>query len=161
MRAEIIQDEHGYIATFARILSHAPESVWPMLVDNQKIKQWFPELSIQELKKGGAIRFDFGNGSYEEMAILHYKEGSILGFEWGEDEVHFEVQPLEGKTQLILIETIRQLTPHTAKDLAGWHVCLDVIQAQLDEKGIAREQEWEKELPAYQRLLDSLTGSLG
>lgn len=160
MRAEIIQDNDGFTAAFSRTLSHPPETVWQMLTDNQKLKQWFPELSIEDLKQGGAVRFNFENGSFEDMAILEYEEGSILGFEWGKDAVHFEVQSASSQTQLVLIETIRQITPHTAKDLAGWHVCLDVIQALLDGAEITREQEWEKELPEYQRLLDSLTGSL-
>ncbi|MCJ1908403.1 SRPBCC domain-containing protein [Planococcus ruber] len=161
MRAEIIQDKQGYTATFSRTLAHTPQSVWQMLTDNQKLKQWFSELSVEDLKEGGTMRFDFEGGSYEELAILEYEEGSILGFEWWKDQVHFEVRSLNGDTQLLLIETIRQITPHTAKELTGWHVCLDVIQARLDGEEIDRDQEWQKELPEYERLLDSLTGSLG
>lgn len=160
MRAEIIQDAHGYTATFVRMLSHQPQRVWAMLTDNEKLRQWFTELSIESLAEGGNIQFDLGNGSFENMAILKFEEGRVLAFEWAEDQVHFEVLAEDGETKLILIETIHQITPHTAKDLAGWHVCLDVIEALLDEKEIMREEEWEKEYPEYKRLLDSLTVSL-
>lgn len=161
MRAEIIRDDEGYTATFARTLSHPPGKVWEMLTANEKLKQWFPELSMEELESGGNIQFDKGNGTFENGAILEFEEGKVLGFEWGEEEVRFEIQPDNGNTRLFLIETISRIMPQTAKDLAGWHVCLDVIQAHLDGTEIMREEVWEKELPEYQRLLDSLTGSLG
>ncbi|CAM4212069.1 hypothetical protein PAAL109150_15835 [Paenibacillus alkaliterrae] len=37
---------------------------------------------------------------------------------------------------LVLKEMISRITDHTSKDLAGWHVCLDFMQAQLDGKTI-------------------------
>lgn len=43
-----------------------------------------------------------------------------------------------------------QRLKRTPRDLAGWHVCLDVIQALLDGTKIdSRKQEWEKWYPRY------------
>lgn len=159
MRAEIIQDKQGYTATFVREFSRSIEDVWAMLTENGKLQQWFSELTIEDLRKGGNIKFDMGNGEFGNMTILDYEEGKKLSFEWGEDQVHFELTADNGSTQLVLVETISKIIPHTAKDLAGWHVCLDVIEAILEGKEIAREKEWEKEYPEYQRLLDSMTVS--
>ena len=50
---------------------------------------------------------------------------------WGEDRVRFEYPEAEG-CRLVLIETITKITDHTPKDIAGWDVCLDAIEALLD-----------------------------
>ena len=159
MRAEIIQDKQGYTATFVRKFAQSEKEVWAMLTENKKLQQWFSELAIEDLRKGGNIKFDMGNGEFENMAILDYEEGKKLAFEWGEDQVQFGLSTDNGETQLVLVETIGKIIPHTAKDLAGWHVCLDAIEALLEGNEIAREEQWNKEYPEYQRLLDSMTVS--
>lgn len=156
MKAEIIQTDQGYTAEFIRQLDHPIKKVWAMLTENDKLQQWFNELTIEELRKGGTISFNMGDGNFEKMEILEYEEGKLLGFEWAEDQVTFQLQGDHDSTTLTMIEKIKRITPQTAKDLAGWHVCLDVIKALLDGKAIARTTEWEKEYPEYKRLLSSM-----
>lgn len=156
MKAEITQTDQGYTAEFIRQLDHPIEKVWAMLTENDKLQQWFNELTIEELRKGGTISFNMGDGNFEKMEILEYEEGKLLGFEWAEDQVTFQLQGDHDSTTLTMIEKIKRITPQTAKDLAGWHVCLDVIKALLDGKAIARTTEWEKEYPEYKRLLSSM-----
>ena len=157
MTAEITQTPEGYLATFDRKLAHEPEKVWQMLTDNQKIHQWFAELQIEELGKGGYLTFDMGHGHFEKMAITDFEEKNQLGFEWGEGHVRFELIPEDGETRLRMLETIPDLADHTPRDLAGWHVCLDVIEALLDKKGIERMLEWEHWYPEYKRLVESMS----
>jgi hypothetical protein len=53
---------------------------------------------------------------------------------------------------LLLIEKITKITSHTPKDLAGWHVCLDVIEALLDDRTLeSREVEWKAWFDKYQK----------
>lgn len=157
MTAEITRTEEGYLATFERKLAHDSEKVWQMLTDNQKIHQWFAELQIEKPGKGGHLTFDMGNGNYEKMAITDFEEKSQLGFEWGEDHVRFELISEDGETRLRMLETIPALTDHTSKDLAGWHVCLDVLEALLNKKEIERTLEWEHWYPEYKRLIESMS----
>lgn len=157
MRTEIVQDEQGYRATYERHFKQEPESVWAMLTQNSKLQQWFPELKVEQLQKGGFISFDMGDGTFEKMAILDFEEGKVLAFEWDEGEVHFEIKPAGGGSTLVMVEAFPRITPQTAKDLAGWHVCFDVIKAILDDRHIERKQEWEKEYEEYKRLLQSLS----
>lgn len=156
MRAEIIQVEFGYTATYERRFAQSPKQVWAMLTDNEKLQLWFPELKVEKLQKGGVLSFRRGDGTFDNMAITDFEEGKVLAFEWAEDEVRFELEEVESGTKLWLIEFISRLTPHTARDLAGWHVCLDVIEALLENKEIEREREWEREFPEYARLIDSM-----
>ncbi|WP_349305777.1 hypothetical protein [Bacillus sp. FJAT-49711] len=49
------------------------------------------------------------------------------------------------------------MTDHTPRDLAGWHVCLDVISALLDGKIIEnRKAEWEKWFPRYVKAINEI-----
>lgn len=158
MRAEITQMAKGYKAVFERELAHGSDKVWSMLADNSRLKLWFDELRIAEAGEDGKMVFDMGKGNNEELAITDYEEGRVLAFEWWDDHVRFEVSEEDsGKTRLRLVETIDRITPQTAKDLAGWHVCLDVIETILDGEEINRDEEWQHWHEEYKRLLDSMT----
>lgn len=156
MTAEITRTEQGYAASFDRKLAHEPEKVWQMLTDNQKIHQWFSGLQLEKTGKDGYLSFDLGNGNFEKMAITDFTENHRFGFEWGDCHVLFELIPEGGQTRLRLLETLPVLTNHTPKDLAGWHVCLDVLEALLDKRGIERTLEWEHWYPEYKRLVESM-----
>jgi uncharacterized protein YndB with AHSA1/START domain len=148
---------NGYTATFVRNLDHPREKVWAMLTDNNQLKKWFPELRVDELKKGGSFKFDMGNGSFEEMEILGLEQLAILEYTWGDDIVRFELDEENGNTQLKLIEKISEITGHTPRDLAGWHVCLDVIGRLLDDNNIgSRKEEWEKWYEEYKTAVNSV-----
>ena len=152
-----IQKENGnYIARYERQFQQSVEAVWAMLTDNEKLKLWFDELEIVDLRVDGLIQFDMQDGSFEDMKILDYVPLKTLAFEWGEDFVRFELSPMSDGCQLIFIETISTITDHTPKDLAGWHVCLDVIQALLDKDSITREDEWKVWFEKYKELLNNL-----
>lgn len=157
MRAEITRQTEGYLAEFERNLTHSPINVWNMLNDNSRLKQWFEELQIGKSGKGGHLLFDMGDGAVEELRITDYEEGRILAFEWWEDHVRFEVEDKNGGSLLRLVETIQRITPQTAKDLAGWHVCLDAIESILDGEKLDRDAEWKQWYEEYKRLLDSMT----
>lgn len=155
MIAIINQIENGYTATFERHLSHSVEKVWVMLTENEKLKEWFSELHIADLREGGVIKFDMQDGTFEEMEILELKKNSILEFTWDKDIVRFELYPESKGCRLIFIEKISNITDHTPKDLAGWHVCLDAIQALLDNNTIeSRKADWEKWYPKYVQALN-------
>jgi uncharacterized protein YndB with AHSA1/START domain len=145
MLAVIEQNGDGYIARFERHLKHPVEKVWASLTENDKLKKWFSELEVADLREGGVIKFDMQDGTYEEMRILELKMHSVLEYTWGEDQVRFELYPEPEGCRLVLIEKINQITDHTPRDLAGWHVCLDGIKALLDEQDFGPQKpEWEK-----------------
>lgn len=150
MLAQLQKNGDGYIARFERLLHHPAEQAWAWLTDNDKLPQWFPELRAESLREGGAMKFDMQDGTFEEMPILELKHGSLLEYTWGNDIVRFELTPLPDGCRLVLIEKIRELTNHTPKDLAGWHVCLDVVEALMDGRVLPeRMEEWKKRYEAY------------
>ncbi|MFJ7828104.1 SRPBCC family protein [Psychrobacillus sp. NPDC096623] len=152
-----IQKENGnYIARYERQFQHSVEVVWAMLTDNTKLKQWFDELEIVDLRKGGLIKFDMQDGTFIDMEILDYEPLKTLAFEWDADIARFELSPSSDGCQLVFLETISKITDHTPRDLAGWHVCLDVIEALLEGNSIKREVEWKEWFEKYKELLKNL-----
>lgn len=150
MIATLHQVENGYTATFKRHMNHTIGQVWAMLTENEKLEEWFSELSVDDLRVGGNFIFDMQDGTFEEMEILELEMKSILAFTWDKDIVRFELFPETEGCLLVLTEKINMLTDHTPRDLAGWHVCLDVIQALLDGNIIqSRKAEWESWYPKY------------
>ncbi|GIN59007.1 hypothetical protein J8TS2_33260 [Lederbergia ruris] len=157
MIATIKQVDDGYMARFERHFKHPVERVWAMLTENEKLKLWFPELAIEELREGGIIQFDMQDGTYEKMTITDYSPKSVLEFTWADDLVRFELYEESAGCFCIMKEKLQTITEHTPRDLAGWHVCLDVIQALLDGRVIeSRKQEWEKWYEQYKNAVNKV-----
>ncbi|MNR58470.1 hypothetical protein D3C85_1794800 [compost metagenome] len=80
-----------------------------------------------------------------------------MEYTWGEDRVRFELHPESHGCRLILIEQINKITGHTPKDLAGWHVYLDVFQALVENMSVeSRKNEWEKGYEEYSLRIEGL-----
>ncbi|MGE5702397.1 MAG: SRPBCC family protein [Clostridia bacterium] len=160
MIADITRAENGYIARFERHLKHPVEQVWSWLTENDKLSQWFSELRVSDLREGGVITFNMPDGTFKELEILDFAIHSVLAFTWGEDRVRFELTSESEGCHLVLIETIANVTDHTPKDLAGWHVCLDVIQALMDGRTLAsRYPQWQAWYEEYAQLMETLPKS--
>ncbi|WP_341538182.1 SRPBCC domain-containing protein [Paenibacillus xerothermodurans] len=131
------------------------QEIWAVLTENEKLAEWFTELQIEELREGGMIKFQPHDDTFGPLEIIELKAQSVLEYTWGEDRVRFELYPEEGGCRLILIQKIHKISSHTPKDLAGWHVCLEVIGLLLDGKRLdSREDEWEKWYQKYSELLE-------
>ncbi|WP_045517583.1 SRPBCC family protein [Neobacillus niacini] len=157
MIAHIEKVATSYSATYERHLKHPVEDVWTYLTDNEKLPKWFSELRIDELREGGVIKFDIGNGTFEEMEILDLEMQSVLEYTWGEDVVRFELSHEPNGCLLVFKEKINTITAHTPRDLAGWHVCLDVIQALMDGRTIERSEEWKIWYEKYVKEIEKVT----
>jgi uncharacterized protein YndB with AHSA1/START domain len=157
MIACIEKVENGHSAIYERHLKHTVEEVWSYLTDNEKLPKWFSELRVDELREGGVIKFDMGDGTFDELSILELKINSILEFSWWVDTVRFELSEESGGCFLKFIEKIHTITDHTPRDLAGWHVCLDVIEALLDGRTIERNEEWKIWYEKYVKEIEKVT----
>ncbi|WP_036720104.1 SRPBCC family protein [Paenibacillus harenae] len=159
MLAEIEKVEAGYIARYERHFKHTAEQVWAMLTENDRLAEWFPELRVRDLRTGGIIAFDMQDGTFEEMEIVDLTPYSALEYTWGEDRVRFELYPEAQQCRLVFIEKISTITDQTPKDLAGWHVCLIVIEVLLDGRKLEdRMTEWKVWYEQYKTLLNSVEG---
>ncbi|MGE7690895.1 SRPBCC family protein [Lysinibacillus sp. NPDC097214] len=160
MLATIQKQQNSYIVTFNRPLSHSVDAVWAVLTENGKLQKWMNNLEIIDLRKNGKIHFNMNDGTdtYMEITITDHVEKEVLEFDWGKDTVRFELSPTSSGSILVLLESIGELTEHTPKDLAGWHICLDLLSDLLN--GTVHEtfpmEEWQKWFAKYKQLVDSV-----
>ncbi len=159
--AQILQADQDasyvYEVVFEQYFSYPSEEVWAMLTDNSKLQQWFSELSIAKLEKGSYLQFDMGNGHYEYMDILTLEPLQVFEFAWDADSVRFELQGTDRDCKLVLREKLSRITKHTARDVAGWHVCLEMIEAILGKSMITnRKERWQQVYEDYSSRFDAL-----
>ncbi|MED3127208.1 SRPBCC family protein [Bacillus wiedmannii] len=155
MLAVIDKQGNEYVVQFERYFSYSIEEVWSVLTENSKLKKWMSNLQIESLKTGGIIKFDMMDGSFINIDILECQVNSVLEFTWDKDRVRFEIHKEESGTLLLLKEYIHVVTDHTPKDIAGWHICLNLFSSVLEgeEKEFSKD-EWQQWFETYKvRLL--------
>ncbi|MEF7655060.1 SRPBCC family protein [Bacillus thuringiensis] len=155
MIAEIQKVTDGYIVKFERQFPYKIEEVWSVLTENSKLKKWMSNLQIESLKTDGIIKFDMMDGSFINIDILECQVNAVLEFTWDKDRVRFEIHKEENGTLLLLKEYIHEFTDHTPKDIAGWHICLELFSSVLEgEEKEFSKGEWQQWFETYKiRLL--------
>ncbi|WP_080875598.1 SRPBCC family protein [Oceanobacillus timonensis] len=156
MLATLEQVGNEYIATFERHWENTVEEVWSVLTQNNKLQQWMPNLEVVDLRKNGTMTFHMndGTGNSFGISILDFQAQSHWQFEWGDESVRFELEAEEEGCKFVLKEYIPILNDHTPKDLAGWHICLDMFQAALNGEPIDFPVEsWKAEYEAYKKIV--------
>lgn len=126
---------------------------------NDKLQQWMPNLEVVDLNENGKMKFNMndGTGKSLDISILDFQMRSYWQFEWGEGSVRFELEPAGNECILKLKEYIPVLNAHVPKDLAGWHICLDMFEAALEGRPVDFPKEsWEMKYEAYKKLVDPL-----
>ncbi|MBS4172763.1 SRPBCC family protein [Bacillus sp. FJAT-49736] len=159
MLAEIEKTNSGYTAVFKRMLDQSVAEVWAALTENGKLQNWFSNLQTVDLRKGGTIKFNMNDGSGEsiDMKITDFQKDSVLEYEWGEGVVRFELSTHSNGTQLLLKDFFPVLNDHTAKDISGWHICLDVLVSLLNGVKIDFSmEEWNKVYEIYKAEMEQL-----
>jgi uncharacterized protein YndB with AHSA1/START domain len=119
---------------FERELSHPPARVWRALTEPEELRKWFPdEVLVEEWKVGAKMRFRDAENRIEPFdgEVLACQPPSLLEFRWGTDTIRIEVAPRGSGSALTVIDTFDELGK-AARDGAGWHACLDALEAALD-----------------------------
>ncbi|EFV75319.1 SRPBCC family protein [Cytobacillus pseudoceanisediminis] len=117
----------SYALRFERFFSHNPEDVFLVITNPNSFSQWYPFAKGEmDLRLGGKIAFDDGEGTTYEGIITELEKPYLLGFREVDDLINISLQE-EGKG-------CRMIFTHTFKDdswavntAAGWHRCLDVL----------------------------------
>jgi len=132
----ILQDQEGRsVLRFERTLSHPPERVWRALTDRSELGGWHPTPFELEPEVGGTVRYASAGevSDAPEMPdgkVTEYDPPRVLAYTWGDDDLRWLLVPHDDGCQLVLTHTFDDRFK-AARDAAGWHVCLDALEAAL------------------------------
>jgi uncharacterized protein YndB with AHSA1/START domain len=132
---------------FRRILPHPQSRVWRAITEPEHLARWFPSTIEGERATGAVLRFTFPGGEAPPMdgEMLAFEPESSIELRWGTDIVRIELREVPEGTELTLLDTLDE-RGKGARDGAGWHACLDALEAALGGESEARGQveRWSK-----------------
>ncbi|MGC0398297.1 uncharacterized protein YndB with AHSA1/START domain [Streptomyces sp. SAI-126] len=134
---------------FSRTYDHPVDRVWQFVTDADELAHWFPSRAEIELRPGGTVTFS-GDPHMEDSTgrVIAVDEPRHVSFEWGGDELRFDLEPLDEKRTRFTLTNVLSAADTAARNGAGWDVCL----ARLDAR--ARDEhpggpDWEGLYQAY------------
>jgi uncharacterized protein YndB with AHSA1/START domain len=112
-----------------RTLDAPPEEVWETLTDELALERWMAAEVELDLREGGEARFDFETGETRHARIETVRPEELLEFSWwaGDEEpgrVAFRLEPADGRTRLVVVETRGGAAPAPA-----WAASLTALAA--------------------------------
>jgi uncharacterized protein YndB with AHSA1/START domain len=157
--ATLLEADGRWTLRFERRFAHPIDKVWRCMTEPQHRDAWFPQRILGDLAPGGELRFvDDPNLPAEGMGgrCLAIEPPHLLELEWGADTLRIELSPDGDGTRLVFLDTTSDRA-HAARTAAGWHHCLDGLQADLDGTG-APEMDASGWDALHGRYLDALGG---
>lgn len=137
-----IRKEEGehWTLVLVRELRHPPEDVWAALTDPDQLREWAPfETDVNMGTPGVTARLSaVGTPSphVAETRIVRADAPSLLVYNWGGNDMRWELEDHGGGTRLTLWTSIDRR--YISMGAAGWHVCFDVLDRLLSGAPIGR-----------------------
>ena len=147
-----LHTENGlFVLRFERHLAHPALKVWQALTDAAALHHWFPQDVTADLRPGGKMLFSFRNGEGIppfDGEVLEFDPPRVFAFRWGTDLLRWELRPADDGCLLIFTDTLTE-GGKAARDGAGWHVCLEALQAWIDGTEPPPADRWQQVHPGY------------
>ena len=120
---------------FTRRFAQAPETVWRAITEPEHLAAWFPQRIEGERASGARLRFvsDEHPDATFDGEMLRFEPPRLMEMSWGTDILRFELRPDDGGTVLEFTDTFDDVGK-AARDGAGWHACLDLLEYELSGK---------------------------
>jgi uncharacterized protein YndB with AHSA1/START domain len=134
-------DDGRFQLRFTRALDHPVEKVWQAITEPEHLAHWFPTTIEGERAAGAPLRFSFPDDEWPAFdgEMLAFEPQSVMELRWGPDVVRLELRPTQMGTELTLLDALDE-RGKAARDGAGWHTCLDALEADLRGEPEARDQ---------------------
>jgi uncharacterized protein YndB with AHSA1/START domain len=140
---------------FERRIAHPIEDVWGAVTEPDELADWFPaRVTIDELRPGARLTFAFPGDAIppSDGEITECDPPRLLAFDWGEERLRFELEPVDGRTTLLRFTHVLTARDQAARDAAGWHVCLGLLEQRL--AGEDTEAPGTEQTPEHKQLYD-------
>ncbi|WP_019813038.1 SRPBCC family protein [Saccharomonospora saliphila] len=122
---------------FERVLRHPPETVWRALTDPDQLGEWYPlRVVALEPRVGGVVRFVDEEDTAITAEITEWDQPVRFAFReydeaGGVHDLRFDLEPDGAGCRLRFRHTFADAA-WAAPTAAGWHRCLDALEAVLD-----------------------------
>lgn len=137
--ARVEKNGEKWTLVLVRELRHPPEMVWEALTDPAQLAEWAPFEADRDLAVVGPVKLSMDRTPKPQVFESRVKRAeapTLLEYSWGENDLRWELEPLEGGTRLTLWHNIdRRFISWGA---AGWHICFDVLERLLAGQPIGR-----------------------
>ncbi|GAA1490690.1 hypothetical protein [Brachybacterium sacelli] len=138
-------------------LSGTAEQIWSHLTDPELLATWSPIIPERPLTEvGPVLSRETPEADPVSTDVLAMADGHALTHRWGDDVLEWLVD--EARLTLLMKVSAPQYAPTY---LAGWQVCLAVLDARLDGLDQSRivgrealEHGWEQVRERYAQQLD-------
>ena len=115
---------------FSRTYDQPLARVWQFVTDPDELAQWFPSRAEFELRAGATVTFS-GDPNMPEFTgrIIAVDAPRHLSFEWGDDELRFDLEEIEEKRTRFTLTNVLSAANTASRNGAGWEVCLAALDA--------------------------------
>ena len=137
--AHIRKDGENWTLIVVRELRHPPAMVWQALTDPAHLSEWAPFDADRNLAAVGPMKLSTvgtPTPQVSENTVNRAEAPWLLEYDWGGNEMRWELEALGGGTRLTLWHNIdRRFISWGA---AGWHICFDVLERLLSGAPMGR-----------------------
>ena len=134
------QEGENWALILVRELRHSPEKVWQALTDPAHLREWAPFDADRSLATVGSkvtlTTVGAPKPHVTETIVTRADAPHALEYNWGGNEMRWELEPIAGGTRLTLWTSINRR--YIAMGAAGWHICFDVLDHLLAGSPIGR-----------------------
>jgi uncharacterized protein YndB with AHSA1/START domain len=138
--AQVRKDGDKWTLVLVRQLRHSPERVWQAITDPAELREWAPFDADGSLAAAGTTVKLTTVGApsplVSETRVTRADAPRLLEYNWGGQDIRWELEPSGGGTRLTLWHNIDRR--FISMGAAGWHICLDVLDRHLASDPIGR-----------------------
>lgn len=130
--AQVRKEGDRWTLILIRELRHPPEMVWRALTEPEQLREWAPFDADRNLDTAGPVKLStvgMPKPIVSETIVRRAEAPRLLEYNWGENEMRWELEPLARGTRLTLWHNIGR--KFVAMGAAGWHICFDVLDHLL------------------------------
>jgi uncharacterized protein YndB with AHSA1/START domain len=137
--AEIRKEGEKWTLILVRDLHHPPAKVWQALTDPTQLREWAPFDADRNLASVGPVKLSTvgtPTPQISETRVTRADAPRLLEFQWGGNDMRWQLEPLGDDTRLTLWHNIDR--GFISMGAAGWHICFDVLDRFLAAEPLGR-----------------------
>ncbi len=117
---------------FQRSYPYSQQRLWRAITDPDELRHWFPSRVELEPRADGRVAFSGDpNLPPTSGSVLVYEPPRQLAYTWGNDELHFELEPETGEACRLTLINVLEERQAAARNAAGWELCLAELSTYL------------------------------